>query len=103
MPQRLPVVRMFNLGLLEEIYTITYYWREGRVEIKAKARGQDCLLDLGLNESQKKILSSSLDAGINFVEIIASNFFAATNQLFDRVHVQNEKCTLWFPIKKLKE
>lgn len=95
MPQRLPVVRMFNLGLLEEIYVIRYYWKR-ELEIKAKVRGKDCRLDLGLIGSRKEALLNRKN-GLAFVQAVASVLFGATGQDFDRVHVQGERCTIWFP------
>ena len=99
MPQRLPKVRMFNLGLLEEVYIIRYYWYTGKVEIKARVRGKNCLLDLGLKKAQKVVLFVSPDEGIKFIDHLASFLFRVNDKLFDIVHVEAEECTVWFPSK----
>lgn len=94
MPQRLPVVRMFNLGLLDEIYAIRYLWKGG-LEIKVRMREKDYVLDLGLSGRRKYLLKG--DSGLHYVQAIATVLFGATGQDFDMVHVQGEACTVWFP------
>lgn len=95
MPQRLPVVRMFNLGLLEEVHGIRHFWR-GDLEIKVKMRGGDYILNLDLSGKRRMELLRG-NNGFKYVKALAVVLFGATGQIFDSVHHQKDKCTFWFP------
>lgn len=96
MPQRLPVVRMFNLGLLEEIHGIKHVWRGG-LEIKVKMRGLDYTLDLGISKGKRRTELLRGKKGFEYVEALAVVLFGATGQTFDSVQHLKDKCTFWFP------
>lgn len=95
MPKRLPVVRTFNLGLLEEIHGIQHYWW-GNLEIKVKMRGADYILDLGLRGNRKTALLKG-NKGLRYVQALAVVLFGVTGQSFDSVRHPKDNCTFWFP------
>lgn len=98
MPQRLPVVRMFNLGTFASMDSITYNWRSQALVVKVVLHnGRYSEVDLGLRPvSRFEALLKDRNKAFRFINALAEVLACATGQSFDSVYDYRRKETIWF-------
>lgn len=98
MPQRLSVVRMFNLGTFASMGSITYNHGSRTLLIKAILHnGRYYEVDLGLRPASRlKALLKDAERALEFINALALVLSRATGQIFNCVHHPHRPEVIWF-------
>ena len=98
MPQRRPVIRMFNLGTFASMDSIIYNWGSETLIVKVVLyNGTDHEVDLGFRPvSRFEALLKNRREAIEFTNALALVLSYATGQGFDSVPNSERKEIIWF-------
>lgn len=98
MPQRLPVVRMFNLGTFACIDSVIYNWGSETLIVKIILHnGKYNEVDLGFRPvSRFKALLKDRGRALKFINSLAEVLACATGQSFDSVSHPLHRERIWF-------
>lgn len=98
MPQRLSVVRMFNLGTFAIMDSITYNWGSKTLLIKAILHnGRYYEVDLGFRPASRfKALLRDVEKTLEFINALAVVLSCATGQTFNCASSPDGQEEIWF-------
>lgn len=98
MPQRLSVIRMFNLGTFACIDSIIYNWVSCNLIVKILSHnGKYYEVDLGFNpRSRFEALLKDKKRALRFIDSLAEVLACATGQSFDSVSHPSRPERMWF-------